>query len=208
MTGALDMIETVRRWAMVLVGALIFAVAVLIPRILWGQDAPPEELQEAGRLAWLQWIPWAVGGVVALAGGFGLWKWLKEKLGIWFDALEAKTGITFLAHVDEILVGVAGMAYDRILHSKDGSAWLQKATADGKVDPEEWAELWELTKELGLELVDLNRLRSFVASPEAYVESRIGHAIAESNRRGQGSNRPGAPAPAPAAPAAADPSIP
>src|SRR5690606_17757922 len=104
------------------------------------------------------------------------------KLGELFDFLAVKTKMSFLAHVDEVLVGAAGQAYD------EGAAWLQAALADGKVQPDEWRDLLERTKRIGKSLIDIETLKGYVGADnvDSYLATRAGHAIASSKARGAG----------------------
>src|SRR5690606_38154194 len=111
---------------------------VLFPALAFAQDAAP-----SGGELFLTWLPAIVTTAVAIAGALGLWALVRGKLGELFDFLAVKTKMSFLAHVDEVLVGAAGQAYD------EGAAWLQAALADGKVQPDEWRDLLERSKRIG-----------------------------------------------------------
>ena len=144
----------------------------------------------------LKILPTIILALVALAGALGLWALLRGKLGELFDYLAVKTKVDFLRHVDDILIGAAGQAYD------DGIDWAKTALADGKVTPAEWRDLKERALSLGMGLLDLEQLCGYVGDADAYLETRVGHALAVSKARGAGAKKPApvGPAPDPSAP--------
>lgn len=181
--------DWLRTNALLVFGALAAAGLAMFPKLAFPQAEP---VPESGT-DWVRWVPMIVGGVVSVGGALGLWAWLRGKLSLLGDWLAQKTKFGALAHVDEILVAAASMVYEQ------GGDWLEEATADGKVTPEEWAELKQRIWDEARTMVSVDKLAPyFNGSPGAaarYVKGRVPHAVAESKARGSGAKKVSTPDP-------------
>lgn len=161
--------------------ALAVLAVILLPVLALAQEVA--DIPAAAGVPWLTIAVAGVGALVMVGGFFGFWTWLRGKLGELGDLAAEKTGISLLAHVDEILVGYAVDLYNSEIKA------AKEAAEDGKLTPEESARFLQILVNRTKAHFGLGRLAGLVSTGEPgdvelALRSRAEVAVLEAKARG------------------------
>ncbi len=159
------------------------AAAVLLALPVLAMAADPLEVAAAVDVPWLPIVVTVVSLVVVFGTTFGLWSWVRRKVNELGDYAAEKTGIQFLAHVDEVLVGFAVDLYETEIKA------AKEAAEDGKLTPEEKARFKDILINKAKQHFGISRLASMVstgapADIDAALRARAEVAVLEAKARG------------------------